>query len=148
MHALPLSMDYFTFAELTALIPEGWLVESLDDDASGNAELFSEVQDSAGNAVNAMLSLRYAVPVPATPFIRRAALLIAAETCYARRGQVERFPYCEELNGKDGQKGGIRHMLEQLARGEMQLSPTVVAARPSGSVITERSRTSGGRLPF
>lgn len=141
-------MPYFTFDELTALIPEGWLVESLDDDASGTAELFSEVQASAENAVNAPLSLRYAVPVPSTPFIKRAALLIAAETCYARRGQMERFPYKDELNGKDGQKGGVRHMLEQIAKGEMQLAPALVAANPSGAIITEPSRTSGGRLAF
>jgi hypothetical protein len=136
-------MAYFTFAELTALIPEGWLTASLDDESSGDSASFEVVQASAEDAVNAILSVRYAVPVAATPFVKRAALLIAAETCYNRRQQGNIFPYKEELNGKDGQKGGIRYMLEQIAKGEMDLAPSVTPAKASGGYIAEDARTSG-----
>lgn len=141
-------MAYFTFAELTALIPEEWLTQSLDDDESGDADLFAEVQASAENAVNAPLSLRYATPVAVTPLIKRAALLIAAEMCYARRNQKDRFPYAEELNGRQGQKGGLRYLLEQIGAGEMQLTPTTGGLNPSGGIVADPSRTNSGKIAF
>lgn len=141
-------MPYFTFDELTALIPEEWLTQAVDDDSSGNAEKFEEVQASAENAVNAPLSVRYATPVAVTPLIKRAALLIAAEICYSRRNQRDRFPYDEELNGKKGQKGGLRYQLEQIAAGEMQLTPSTKGTNPSGGIVAQSSRTNSGNIAF
>jgi hypothetical protein len=131
-------MPYFTQDELAALIPEGWLTESLDDDASGDAESFAKVRDSAENAVNAPLSQRYATPVVSTPLVKRAALLIAAETCYARRAMMEKFPYAEEL-------ADLRKTLHKIGDGEKPLTPVAKPSSSGGAVISQPSRVHSHR---
>lgn len=124
---------YFTYEDLSALIPDGWLKQSLDDDGSGDAEMFSDVQEAASTAVNAPLSIRYAVPVAATPFICRTALLIAAENCYKRRQMKDQFPYAEEL--KDN-----RQLLKEMARGSIALAPETKPVNASGGSVTVPSQ--------
>lgn len=126
---------YFTLADLNALIPERWVLEALDDDGSGDAEAFADVQAAAVKAVNAPLSIRYATPVEGTEFICRTALLIAAEACYKRRQMGDQFPYDEEL--KDARK-----LLVEMAKGGLTPTPDTKPKNATGGFVGEPSKLS------
>lgn len=132
---------YITIDDVKPLIPNGWLVESLDDDADGTQEMFDAVRDAAEGGVNGMLATQFTVPVPSPenyPFLNHVTALEAARICYNRRGYEEKgFPHHESwlLAWK---------RLDQIGKGELQLGPTTqgaTLARPRGSVITGPART-------
>lgn len=139
-------MSYFTQTDLEVLIPPGWVVEALDDDADGSqdATLFSELRTVVEGRINGKLGLRYTVPITsgiADDFLRDAAIHIAAGILYARRGLMDRFPYASEL-------AEITARLNAIAAGELPLAPEADRAKDSVTAITDtaRARNSGGRL--
>ena len=124
---------YFTFDELSALIPDGWLTESLDDDASGDADKFSVVEAAARRAVNGPMGIEDDSAVTLTNFMKQAALIIGASICYGRRNIMDKFPYALELKG-------YRDTLQEIAKNRLtRIAPT----SPHGNIgaITEPSKT-------
>lgn len=108
---------YFEIEKLEALIPADWLIGSLDDDANGSAEMFDSAREVAEDEINGYIGLRYELPLGTVPlFIKSGALYLAAEVCYARRGQSEAFPWAENTKT-------LRSMLKSIARGEVPLYP-------------------------
>lgn len=139
-------MAYFTQTDLEVLIPAGWVVDALDDDADGtqDATLFSELQTVVEGEINASLGQRYTVPIAAgvaDDWLRHAAVHLAAFQCYARRQAMEFFPYAATVEM-------IRERLERMARGEEALAPGADREEASVTAITEDRLThqSGGGL--
>ena len=88
---------------------------------------------------------RYPLPIdPVPPFIKDAAMKIAAEICYARRGQIEAFPWTAALavlRGTNAQPG----VLQQIASGKVPLYPLIApapgaSAKSGSSISAERSK--------
>lgn len=145
-------MPYFELTELAALIPSTWLVGALDDSASGAAEMFEAARAAAEGEINGWIGLRYPLPIdPVPPFVKDAAMKMAAEICYARRGQIEAFPWVTALavlRGTATQPG----TLSKIAAGEIPLYPLVAPApgastRPgaTSSISGERSKVHSHR---
>jgi len=141
-------MPYFTWADLTNEIPEDFAIQALDE--AGTATVAADVEDAfavlrtaASEDVDSYLEGRYAVPLTGTiPLaVKRAAILLAAQGCYARRGAPERFPKPKQL------EAALR-TLEKIRDGKTQLTPERSSSKPRGAVITGASRvyTTAGRL--
>lgn len=136
-------MSYFTLTDLEALIPPGWVVEALDDDADGDSDalLFDAVRSAAEAEVNGKIGRRYAVPLtPAegsslAQWLQHAASMLAAGICYKRRGADawQQCPYQDEI--KD-----IRKDLDKIASGDMPLDVGEERAVDSAEIISETSR--------
>lgn len=132
-------MPYFTLTDLNALIPAGWVTEALDDDRNGSQDQFATVQALAEGQVNALLGMRYSVPVDTSAanapvdFLRHASATIAAALCYARRNKETLFPYKEELKA-------VRDQLHEIAAGKLPLFSGQDRALPSAVLIGEDSR--------
>lgn len=130
-------MAYFTFDQLSALIPSSYLTEGLDDNADALEDAFSKVRDAAENRINAMLSARYALPLPTTnegvaAFLADAGCLIAASLVYSRRGvPADQWPF-------KGEHSAVMARLRAIAKGEEPLAPALVtpAAESSAVVIS------------
>lgn len=133
---------YFLYEDLAALIPGDFLTQALDDDGDGVVDAWSVVQAGSCREVDAILGMRYPVPIPA-PYpavVVHAAVTIAAEACYLRRGTAE------EKNPFSKLAGLVRQQLRDIAAGSLPLDPAIGRARPSASIITEPSRTAGEQL--
>ena len=131
-------MSYFSQTDLSALIPEAWLTDGLDDDANATAEAFAAVQGLAEAQINGILGQRYAVPFesPSTAlaeFLKSAGCYIAAKIVYGRRGLVDKFPFKDDLKQ-------IMDRLDRIGRGDDPLSPQVEQANDHAEVISEPSR--------
>jgi len=136
-------MAYFTLANLEALIPPGWVVEALDDDADGESDvlLFDAVQAAAEAEVNGKIGRRYSVPLsPAAgsslaQWLQHAASMLAAGICYKRRGADAwtACPYRDEIED-------IRKDLAKIAAGEMPLDVGEERAVESAEIISQPSR--------
>jgi phage gp36-like protein len=140
-------MAYFTLTDLNALIPAGWVTEALDDDRNGVQDQFSTVQALAEGQVNALIGMRYTVPVDTSAasapvdFLRHASSLIAAALCYARRNKEALFPYKDDLQL-------VREQLHQIAKGELPLFPGQDRTLPSAVIIAEDSRVYSEGIGF
>lgn len=133
-------MPYFTFDELSALIPDGWLTESLDDDASGDADKFSVVEAAARRAVNGPMGIEDDTSVAVTQFMKQAALIIAASICYGRRNIMDKFPYALELKG-------YRDTLQEIAKERLtRIAPSGTV--PTIGAIIQPARTNSSRMAF
>lgn len=94
-------------------------------------------------AVDAVLGLRFSVPftAPLPPIVGEAAKVFACEMCYQRRGVgADTNPWTTQANT-------LRSTLEKIASGKLPLAPTIQRQQPSGTLISEPSRThdNGGR---
>lgn len=133
-------MAYTTFTKLKARVPDGWVTDALDDDASGTAEKFDSVLEEAEEEVNGVIGLRYAVPLSTpTPFISSVTTLICSEIVYARRLMQEHFPYKDAL-------AVARRQLRDIGAGTLPLSPDKDRQDTSVSVISEDSRVHSSRI--
>jgi phage gp36-like protein len=135
-------MSYFALSDLEALIPGDFLTQALDDDGDGVADAWQIVQTAACREVDAILGVRYAVPLPAPyPAVAvHAAVTLAAEACYLRRGMTdEKNPFSKSADA-------VRKQLREIAAGALPLDPQIGRVRPSGTLISEPSRTAGDRL--
>lgn len=135
-------MNYIDLADLEAAIPSEFLTAALDDNSDGSSEAWTAVQAAACRAVDALLGGRYTVPVPA-PYpaaVSEAAFSFAAEMIYNRRGMHgKENPYADRARA-------ARELLAKIGAGELPLDPNLGRAKPSASLITEPSRTSGDQI--
>ena len=133
-------MPYVELASIQARIPQPFLVQALDDDQDGaiDAGLWELIAGQTGDAIDARLGQRFAVPLAADhaamPLAREAALVIACELIYARRVAPDQNPWTKKAEA-------VLTKLDKIGAGEEALTPTATRARPSGSVIAEPSRT-------
>lgn len=135
-------MNYIELVDMEAAIPGEFLTGALDDSGAGMPGAWPAVQAAACRAVDALLGGRYTVPLP-EPFpaaVTEGAFAFAAEMIYNRRG----------VHGKDNpyadRARAARELLAKIGAGELPLDPNVGRARPSVSLITEPSRTSGDQI--
>lgn len=140
---------YITIDDVKPLIPNGWLVEALDDDSDGTQEMFDGVRDTAENAVNGMLATQFTVPIASPgdyPFLKHVTALEAARICYNRRGYQgdKGFPHYESWKL-------AWERLDEIGQGKLQIGPasqSLNLARPRGSVITGPARTHSASEAF
>jgi len=141
-------MPYFAWSDLVNEIPEDFAIQALDEAGTASvaadvADAFAALRTAASEDVDSYLEGRYAVPITGTiPLaVKRGAVLIAAKTCYSRRGAADRFPKPKEL------EAALR-TLEKIRDGKTQLTPARSSSKPRGAVITGKSRTftTDGRL--
>ncbi len=131
-------MAYFTQDDLSALIPDGWLTEGLDDDSDGTQDAFAKVQRLAEARVNGVLGQRYAVPfAPGNAgldaFLLDVTAHVAARLVYQRRGMMEKFPFAGELEV-------LWKRLGRIAEGLDPLSPAIEQVNDTVAIISEPSR--------
>jgi hypothetical protein len=127
-------MPYAAYNDIKALIPAGWLLESLDDDSDGTEESFAGVLSAAEDAVNGVLSTQYAVPLASPenyPFLKHVTRYEVARICYSRRGYDDKgFPHFTIWDSAWKQ-------LVKIGAGDLPLGPV-----PEGS-DTRRSNSRG-----
>ncbi len=132
---------YCDLSDIQAIIPPDFLTQALDDDGDGIADAGALVIAGACREVDAILGVRYTVPLdPVPPVATHAAVTLAAEACYLRRGAAgDKNPY-------HAAAAAVRQQLRDIAAGALPLDPSIGRARPSASIITETSRTAGEQL--
>jgi phage gp36-like protein len=132
--------DYVTMAQMNGLIPATFLVQALDDDQDGAADLtaWADVLAQAQRQIDGPLSVRFAVPFsnPLPPVVAEAAPVFAAELLYKRRG------IADEQNPWLSQANKLRAKLEQIAKGDVPLLPTLVRAATAVGVVAGKSKLS------
>lgn len=134
-------MPYITQADILPDLPTGFLVEALDDDNDGIADvdIWDAVATRATEAVDSFLSGRYATPfsAPVPPIAKEAARVFALETLYLRRGY-----HSDEANPWRRSATALRNKLIKIGNGDAPLTPT--AEKPGGSVsiVSEPAKTS------
>jgi len=133
-------MAYITQDELYAAIPRQLVDQALNDDGVGSGpdtDAWASVAAAVDKAINGPLSQRYAVPfaVPLPPLVEDAALVLAAELIYMRRG----------ISGTDNpwtaRADKMRDRLSAVGAGSAPLFPGIDREKDSISVITEDSKT-------
>lgn len=135
-------MPFFTFDQLTALIPASYLTEGLDDDGNTVEDAFTKVRAAAENRINGMLAARYSIPLTTTDagvlaFLADAGCLIAAGMVYGRRGiPADQWPF-------KGEYSSIMARLRAIASGEEALAPASItpAAETPSVLISETAGT-------
>jgi len=139
-------MSYVEFNDLKGVIPEDFLIQSLDDDGDGVVDSWTTVQRQACDAVDALLCGRYQTPFaePTPKIVTTAALNFAAEACYQRRGRIE------DQNPFSSAAGRYRAQLQKIAKGDLPLTPEVTPADAEApTVISAPSKATSrrGRTP-
>jgi phage gp36-like protein len=133
-------MSYFSQSDLSALVPESWLTEGLDDSGDGTQDAFSKVQTLAEARINGTLSARFTTPLDTTGNDGLAAFLLdlgchlAAAIVFKRRGiAAAEFPFADDLKR-------LLDRLDRIAAGLEPLSPVIPRAADSAEIISEDSR--------
>lgn len=141
-------MAYTTREAIEANVQPDWLAQALDDDGDGveDAGLLDRIISTAATEVDGYLATRYATPVsPTPPVVATAALALACETLWQRRGHSgQANPWADRAEAARGR-------LEALRDGKESLGPGyAVRATTTNSIETEPSRIHdpAGRLPF
>ena len=138
-------MAYFTLEQLTALVPQTYRTDGLDDDADAVADAFDAVRSAVENRVNGMLGARYSVPVAAgnagvDAFLSDVCCLIAAAMIYTRRGiRAEEWPF-------KGDHSSAMARLRAIAKGEEPLSPAAAPVEDATIILSEDARSYSGSL--
>ncbi len=130
-------MSYIALTDIEGKIPAPFLTQALDDDGDGVMDAHEQVLASASKAVDALLGGRFTVPfsAPLPAIVADAATVFFCEQCYQRRG------FTAEANPWAAQADAMRKRLDKIASGMLPLSPTVVRANASGTLISEPSTT-------
>lgn len=126
--------EYVTQQRIQAAIPGPILTAALDDDRDGQADdgVLDEVVAAASQAVDGLLSGRYAVPFANPgPTVMEAAFIFACELIYDRRETGEKNPWKARGNK-------FRERLEKIGNGDLPLDAKLVAAFKPGAVVAER----------
>ncbi len=130
--------DYVLMSEMNGLIPAAFLVQALDDDQDGAADLtaWADVLNQTHKLIDGPLSVRFTTPFsnPLPPIVLEAAPIFAAELLYKRRG------HADEVNPWVKQATKLREKLEKIAKGELPLTPDTKRAKASASVISAPSK--------
>jgi len=137
---------YITQTKLYAAVPRQLVEQALNDDGVGGEDTgaWADVADAVQSAIDGPLSQRYAVPFAGTlpPLVAQAALVLAAELIYLRRG------ISGTNNPWTAKADGIRTDLADVAAGKKPLGAQWDREKPSISTIEETSKTyaTSGRL--
>lgn len=137
---------YITKEKLYAAVPRQLVEQALNDDgvAGEDAGGWDRVAQAVQDAIDGPLSQRYAVPFAGTlpPLVTQAALILAAELVYLRRG------ISGANNPWTAKADAVRAKLEKVAEGDAPLGAQWDREQPSISAITETSKTysESGRL--
>jgi phage gp36-like protein len=133
-------MSYFSQTDLSALVPESWLTEGLDDSGDGTQDAFSKVQTLAEARINGTLSARFTTPLDTSGNSGLAAFLLdlgchlAASIVFKRRGiPATEFPFADDLKR-------LLDRLDRIAGGLEPLSPVITRTTDSAEIISEDSR--------
>ena len=128
------TVSYLTPEDLIAKIPAADRDAACDDDGDGVADMdmLQAVIDQACDEVDTFYSIR-GVATPLTvadnPLAKQAAIYLAVETLYTRRGEpAERSPHATIT-------GQMRKLLEKVAEGKLTVGPPsgTAAATPADS---------------
>lgn len=141
-------MPYVTLAKLKAGLPADILAQLLDDTGTGVADTakWNAIVTSVQEEIDGRIGQRYSVPLPdpVPAVIANAAFVLAAELLYQGKGFFkEHNPWYERaqgIRGTMGVPGGQPGLLDKLASGEQQLTPTTAPTKPIGGVLIEQSR--------
>ena len=133
-------MSYFLRSELEAKVPASIILQALDDDADGVEDvgnwdlLVADVQRQIDGRLEAQFAVPLAEPLPQV--IREAAVILAAETIFLRRGKGgDDNPWVNQANA-------MRARLEKIGAGDLPMTYHDVPDASAGTVITEPSRMS------
>ena len=132
---------YVALSDLQALVPGPFISEALDDGESITpSEVWDSVASAVGKEIDGILGGRYAVPfVPPVPaVVTRAAVVLAGETLYLRRGKTDN-PFTE------GAKA-VRDQLNKIGFGEQPLAPIVQRAQPTAILAPAGATSSYNRV--
>lgn len=139
-------MPYVTQSDLESRVPAAFITQALDDNGDGEADagLWDKVAAAVDAQINGRLEGRYAVPLaaPLPSVVTEAALVLAAEALYLRRGlSGDQNPWAKQAEA-------VRERLERIGTGKAELTYQSTPAKPGGSVIGEPSRVfdPAGRL--
>lgn len=139
-----MSAPYTTAENVLAAVPAEIRDELLDDHGSGlpDPAKWALVEQSVRDEIDGYLARRYTLPLPGPQppvLVRSAALVLAAELLYHRRG------YADDSNPWASRAKMVRAKLEAVATGADSL-PLDSVRKPSGTVISEPSRTHSDNL--
>ena len=94
-------MAYFTKDDLTGYLPQEWLKQGVDDSAAHaeglNEIVFAQIQSAVETRVKATLEPAYTIPDPPDSFVKYAAILLAVDHVYRRRGVID-HPWKAEVD--------------------------------------------------
>jgi phage gp36-like protein len=142
-----MSTLYYAESDLAAMVPPDFLLQALDDNNDGveDVGLWASLAGQAGDAIDAYLGLRYALPLgaPYPAIVINAARVFTCELLYKRRGVND------EANPWAAQAGQTRTLLKSISMGQSPLSPELNRQDPSASVVTQPMRSAprhGSRL--
>lgn len=137
---------YITKEKLYAVVPRQLVEQALNDDGVGgeDAGTWDTVADAVQTAIDGPLSQRYAVPFTGTlpPLVAYAALVLAAEMIYQRRGLTGANNPWEKKADK------VRTDMADVAAGTKPLGAQWDREHESVSTIEETSKVyaESGRL--
>ncbi|WP_395737419.1 phage protein Gp36 family protein [Prosthecobacter sp.] len=129
--------DYLQLTDLNGQIPPQFIIQALDDDNDGVIDAWDAVREAVQSEIDAALEGRFVVPLTFSPMpriINRAAVALACEMCYRRRGTAD------AENPWKGRADAFRKKLEAINMGDMKMAslPDTDAAvvDPPASIIT------------
>lgn len=129
-------MPYIELSDLKGEIPTQHLVQALDDDGDGEIDAWPEVQTASCEDVDALLEGRFPVPITLSPLpriIKRAAVAIACDRVYRRRGTPD------DENPWKSRADAMVKILKGITAGDLKLSVApdadAVTVDPAGTVI-------------
>lgn len=131
-------MGYVTQTQIESVIPGPYLVDALDDNRDGAADVgkLDEVIAKASQAVDGYLAGLYTTPfvatddVPIPSKVLEAAFVFTCELIYQRRGTPEdQNPFAKQANA-------WRTDLKAIGKGEAPLDAAIVRAFTPGAVVT------------
>lgn len=139
---------YTTLAQVTAKLPNDFIVQALDDDKDGliDEDVWAAVAADAADQVDDRLGQRYSVPFdPAnlSAKVRASSLMFVLESLYLRRGFGT-----EDTNPFINSARAARRELSAIGNGEVPLTPDAVKPNRTVMAVTEpaRSSSAGGYL--
>lgn len=139
---------YLALTDLNGQIPPQFIIQALDDDNDNVIDAWEQVQAAVQNEIDAALEGRYVVPLTFDPMprtINRAAVALACEMCYRRRGTSD------DVNPWKGRADAARKTLAAIAAGDQKLASLPdtdqAVVDPPASIITfESGLGAPGRL--
>jgi len=131
--------EYFVTGDLSGRIPTKFLIQALDDDKDGAADpaVISAMQADVQSDIDGRLGQRYETPFtnPLPAVVRSAAISIACEMVYKRRGvEGKNNPYSEEA-------AKARAKLDRIGNGKEPLEPNKKDARPPAVFTSGDAKT-------
>jgi len=132
--------DYVLMTDLSARLPGKFLIQALDDDKDGLADLpvFESIQKTVKEDIDGRIGQRYEpYTFGANPpaLLKSAAAIFAMELLYSRRG------IDAKNNPMTGQANAMRAKLDDIGNGKQPLIPIAKPTNASGIVVAAAAKT-------